>query len=134
MRLDTAIQYHCKNPEAVIVVTGGQGFQETVSEAYAMEKYLVEHGVEKNKIIKEEKAISTTENMELSKTLLDKYFGENYSIVVVTNHFHVFRGTRIAMKADFNNISHMHADLHWYNLMSCYLRESLAVLKMLVLD
>lgn len=134
MRLDTAIQYHCKNPEAVIVVTGGQGFQETVTEAYAMEKYLVEHGVEKNKIIKEEKATSTTENMELSKALLDKYFGENYSIVVVTNNFHIFRSTRIAMKAGFNNISHMHAGLQWYNLMPCYLRESLAVLKMLVLD
>ena len=46
MRLDKAIQYHSKNPEAVIVVTGGQGFQETVTEAYAMEKYLVENNID----------------------------------------------------------------------------------------
>lgn len=134
MRLDKAIQYHSKNPEAVIVVTGGQGFQETVTEAYAMEKYLIEHGVEKNTIIKEEKATSTMENMEFSKVLLDKYFGKNYAIVVITNHFHVFRGTSIAMKTGFNDVSHMHAGLQWYNLMPCYLRESLAVLKMMVLD
>ena len=134
MRLDKAIQYHSKNPDALIVVSGGQGFQETVTEAYAMEKYLVEHGVERNKIIKEEKATSTTENMEFSKVLLDQYFEDNYSIVVVTNNFHVFRGTSIAIKTGFNDVSHMHAGLQWYNLVPCYLRESLAVLKMLILD
>lgn len=134
MRLDKAIEYHCKNPEALIVVTGGQGFQETVTEACAMEKYLVEQGVEKNKIIKEENATSTAENMEYSKVLLDKYFENDYSIVVVTNNFHVFRGTRIAINTGFKDVSHMHAGLQWYNLMPCYLRESLAVLKMLVFE
>ncbi len=134
MRLDKAIQYHIKNPKAAIVVTGGQGFQETVTEAYAMEKYLIEHGVEKNKIIKEEKAASTIENMEFSKVLLDKYFERNYSVVVVTNNFHIFRGTSTAIKTGFNDVSHMHAGLQWYNLMPCYLRESLAVLKMFVFD
>ena len=134
MRLDKAIHYHNENPESVIVVTGGQGFQETVTEAYAMEKYLVEHGVENDRIIKEEKATSTTENMEFSKSLLDKRFGDNYSVVVITNNFHVFRGTNIAKKTGFKDVSHMHASLQWYNLMPCYLRESLAVLKMFVLD
>ena len=134
MRLDKAIQYHNENPESVIVVTGGQGFQETVTEAYAMEKSLIKCGIEKDKIIKEEKATSTTENMEFSKALLDKHFGDNYSIVVITNNFHMFRGTSIAKKTGFNDVSHMHAGLQWYNLMPCYLRESIAVLKMLVLD
>lgn len=134
MRLDKAIQYHSKNPEAIIVVTGGQGFQETVTEAYAMEKYLVEHGVARNKIIKEEKATSTTENIEFSKELLDKYFEDNYSIVVVTNNFHVFRATSVAIKTGFKDVSHIHAGLQWYNLMPCYLRESVAVLKMWILD
>ncbi len=133
LRLDKAILYHNKNPEAVIVVTGGQGFQESVTEAYAMEKYLVEHGIDRDKIIKEERATSTAENMEFSKFLLDKQFGHNYSVVIITNNFHVFRGTSIAKKTGFDNVSHMHADLQWYNLMPCYLRESLAVLKMLVL-
>ena len=53
MRLDKVVEYHSKNPDALIVVTGGQGFQETVTEAYAMEKYLIEKGVDKNVIFKE---------------------------------------------------------------------------------
>ncbi len=134
LRLDKAIEYHNKNPRAVIVVSGGQGFQETVTEAYAMQKYLVQHGVGKDKIIMEEKATSTMENMLFSKVLLDEYFEDNYSVVVVTNNFHIFRGVSLAKKSGFNDISHFHAGLQWYNLLPCYLRESLAVLKMFVMD
>lgn len=133
MRLDKAIEYHYKNPDALIVVTGGKGLQETVTEAYAMEKYLVQNGVDKSKIIKEENATSTFENMKYSKEILDDYFTNDYAVVVITNHFHVFRGTTIAKNAGFKNVSHMHAGLQWYNLMPCFLRESLAVIKMMIL-
>lgn len=133
MRLDKAIEYHHKNPNSLIVVTGGQGLQEIVTEAYAMEKYLIQNGIDKNKIIKEEKATSTSENMEFSKEMLDSYFDDDYSVVVVTNNFHVFRGTAIAKKSGFKNVTHMHAGLQWYNLMPCFLRESLAVIKMIIL-
>ncbi len=133
MRLDKAIEYSSKNPKALIVVTGGQGFQETVTEAYAMEKYLVENGVDKNKIIREEKATSTAENMKFSKEILDGYFADDYSIAVITNNFHIFRGAAIAKRTGFDSVSHMHAGLQWYNLLPCFLRESLAVIKMLIL-
>ena len=134
LRLDKAIEYHHKNPDAKIIVTGGQGFQETVTEAYAMEKYLLENGVDKDKIIKEEKATSTSENMKFSKEILDAEFENDYSVVIVTNNFHVFRGATIAKKTGFHKVSHIHAGLQWYNLMPCYIRESLAVMKMFVLD
>ena len=127
------IEYHNKNPEALIVVTGGKGLQETVTEAYAMEKYLIQNGVEESKIIKEEMATSTFENMKFSKEILDNYFANDYSVVVITNNFHIFRGAAIAKKAGFQNVKHMHAGLQWYNLVPCFLRESLAVVKMLVI-
>ena len=133
MRLDKAIEYHNKNPEALIVVTGGKGLQETVTEAYAMEKYLIQNGVEESEIIKEEMATSTFENMKFSKEILDNYFANDYSVVVITNNFHIFRGAAIAKKSGFQNVKHMHAGLQWYNLVPCFLRESLAVVKMLVI-
>jgi len=134
MRLDKAIEYHYKNPDALIVVTGGQGLQETVTEAYAMEKYLVQNGVDNSKILKEEKATSTFENMKYSKEILDNNFTNDYSVVVITNNFHIFRGTTIAKNTGFKNVAHMHAGLQWYNLMPCFLRESLAVIKMIILE
>ena len=132
LRLDKAIAYHTENPDALIVVTGGQGFQETVTEAYAMEKYLLQNGVDKDKIIKEEKATSTAENMKFSKEILDKQFSGDYSAVVITNNFHIFRGVAIARKAGLQKVSHLHAGLQWYNLLPCFLRESLAVIKMII--
>lgn len=134
-RLNAAIDYHKKNPNAYIVVTGGQGFQETITEAEAMERYLVRKGVDPDKIIKEEKATSTNENMEFSKNILDVYFGErDYTVVVITNNFHIYRGVQIAKTEGFRDVHHTHAGLKWYNMAPCYLRESLAVLKMWVFD
>jgi uncharacterized SAM-binding protein YcdF (DUF218 family) len=133
MRLDTAIEYHKNNPESVIVVTGGQGFQETVTEAYAMEKYLISKGIEKDKIIKEENATSTNENMRFSKQILDKKFNNGYKACIVTNNFHIYRATCIAQKEGIGEVTHIHCGLQWYNYISCYLRESLAVLKLWVI-
>lgn len=132
-RLDKAIEYSSKNPDAVIVVTGGQGFQETVSEAYAMEKYLADNGVGAERIIKEEEATSTKENMRFSKALLDARLDAGYTVAVITNNFHIFRGVSLAKSEGFTDVSHMGAELQWYNLLPCYFRECFAVLKMWVL-
>lgn len=133
-RLTAAVSYHEKNPDAYIVVTGGQGAQETVTEAYAMEKYLIKRGVDPDKIIKEEQATSTEENMRFSKAILDEKLGNDYSVVVITNHFHIYRGVAIAQKEGFLDVTHMHGGLEWYNVIPNYLRETLAVLKMWIID
>ena len=129
-RLDSAVEYHEKNPEAYIIVTGGKGLQEDVTEAYAMEKYLLSKGVSEDKIIKEEKATSTEENMAFSKEIADGIFSDDYSVCVITNDFHILRGVSMAKDAGFSIVTHKGADLQWFNLISCYLRESLAVLKL----
>ncbi len=131
-RLDKAVEYHGKNPDAMLVVTGGQGFQETVTEASAMEKYLLSCGIPEDRIIKEEKATSTNENMKFSKEILDRHFSDDYKIAVITNNFHIYRGVSIAKLEGFENVTHMHSGLTWYNLIPCYLRETLAIVKMWV--
>lgn len=133
MRLDKAIAYNRKNPAAYIVVTGGRGFQETITEASAMERYLLAQGVSGGRIIKEENATSTNENMRFSKEILDSYFDTDYKIAVITNGFHIYRSVSIAKEEGFETVSHLHAGLQWYNSIPCYLRESLAILKMWVL-
>lgn len=132
-RLDKAIEYHNKNPEAVIIVTGGMGYGETVTEAYAMEKYLISHGIRGDMILKEEKATSTAENFRFSKEILDEYFKGDYKAAIVTNNFHILRAETTAHASGLKSVSHIHAGLEWYNLVPCYLRESAALLKMLIL-
>lgn len=126
-RLDAAIEYAEKNKNALIVVSGGKGFQETVTEAAAMEKYLIEKGIDPSRIIKEEAATSTYENMTFSKEILDGIFGENsYRVTVLTNDFHVFRAVYNAELTGLET-THAHGKTTWYNTVPCYLREVLAV-------
>ena len=133
-RLDAAIAYHRQNPDALIVVSGGQGFQETVPEAVAMADYLMRHGVDPTHIIKEDQSTSTAENMRFSKVLLDERFDRPYRVVVVTNNFHIYRGVQIAASEGFEQVRHLHAGIKWYDVIPCYLRESLAVLKLWLID
>lgn len=127
-RLDRAIGYAKQNPKAVIVVSGGKGPQETITEAYAMEQYLLNKGVAKERIIKEEKATSTFENFRFSKVILDNCFEKDYDCVYVTNSYHLYRAGKIAEQAGLR-AKGLGAVTDWYYLPSAYMRESLAVMK-----
>ena len=71
-RLDAAIAYLEAHPDAIAVVSGGQGAGETVTEGSAMRKYLLEHGIAEDRVIAEERATNTTENFLFSKALIDE--------------------------------------------------------------
>lgn len=71
-RLDKAIEYSQDNPGTVLILSGGQGPDEPVSEAKAMFEYLSYNGVPKDKMVLETFSTSTVENIAYSKVLIDK--------------------------------------------------------------
>lgn len=95
-RLDQASEYFWDNPNTLLVVSGGQGRDEEISEASAMKEYLITLGIPEEKIKMEDQSGNTRENFEYSKKLLDSYFNKEYKIVYVTNDFHIFRAGMIA--------------------------------------
>lgn len=133
-RLDKAVEYADKNPEALIVVSGGQGGADSITEAAAMQAYLVEYGIKREQIIVEPKATSTAENMTYSKELLDERFKTKYNVAFVTNDFHVCRADMLAKKRGFKNATHLHAELQWYNYVPYYIRETMAMVKSVIFD
>lgn len=128
-RLDTAVEYYEQNKNAVIVVTGGRGMQENITEASAMEKYLINKGIPKEKIIKEEKATSTFENFVYSKEILDEMFENGYTAAYITNEYHIYRAGAIAKTAGFGSLTHKHSTTRWHSLVPGTLRECLGVIK-----
>lgn len=102
-RLDKALEYYNINNDAIFIVSGGQGKDEIISEAEAMYRYLVENGVEKDKILKEDKATTTLENIKFTKEILRDRNDENKKILIVTNDFHLFRAKTIANILDVEN-------------------------------
>jgi len=131
-RLDEAVNYYHRNPRALIIVCGGQGFQESIPEALAMERYLIAKGIPPAKIIKEEKSTSTYENFSFAREILNNYFPQGFSSVLITNDFHVYRATKLARYAGIS-AGHIGAYTEWYTIPVNYLREMLAVVKMWVM-
>lgn len=125
-RLDKALEYLRENPDTIVVVTGGQGPNEPVSEAQGMRDYLVDRGVAGERILMEDASTSTRENLDYSARLIDK---ESDSVVIVTNNFHVFRAMSIAKKQGYSAVQGMAASTHRGNLLNNLLREFMGVLK-----
>lgn len=127
-RLEKAAEYAEKNPDALIIVSGGQGPQEAVTEASAMEEWLIRRGIPENRIIREEQASSTYENFQLSRKILDSRLGSGYTCAYVTNRYHTYRAGAVARQAGMD-VQRLGAATDWYYLPASYLRETLALIK-----
>ena len=103
-RLEGAVELSEINKDSIILVSGGQGPGETVTEAEAMEKYLMAKGVDKKRIVREEKATNTMGNMNFSKEIMDELWRgkEEYNVTIITSNFHIFRSKLLAKRAGMN--------------------------------
>lgn len=97
-RLDAALELLEENPEALCVVSGGQGNLEDISEAEAMRRYLNAHGIADERIITEDRSTTTDENIRFTAELLSE-IGISDNITIVTNEFHQYRADIFARRA-----------------------------------
>lgn len=95
-RLDLAYAYLLENPQAVCFVSGGQGSDETHTEAFVMRQYLLDRGVEDGRIVMEEQARSTRENLMFSCELARARGMEPERVLIITSEFHLCRAKYIA--------------------------------------
>lgn len=125
-RTRRALEYLEKNPKTRAVLSGGQGEGETVSEAEAMCRYLEDHGIDRERLILEDRSTNTKENLDFSLSLIGDL---NASIGIVTNHFHVFRGVAIGKKCGCKNIYPIPSRYRSWRLVIYIPREILAIIK-----
>ncbi|MCI6031625.1 MAG: YdcF family protein [Fusobacterium varium] len=100
-RLDKAVEYYKENPNTIFIVSGGQGKDELISEAEAMEIYLSKRDIPIKNIIKEDKSTSTYENLKFSDEII-KQKGITGDIAVMSNSFHMYRVKMISEKLNFS--------------------------------
>ncbi len=115
-RLDAACDYLEDNPGTICIVSGAQGYNETVAEGEGGKDYLVSRGISEDRIIAETNARDTGENARFSLELILEESGtasdtaeggSPLRIGIVTNNFHLFRGLYLAEKeaAEFTALS-----------------------------
>ncbi|MFD2208292.1 YdcF family protein [Virgibacillus halophilus] len=125
-RAAAALRYLQENPASKAIASGGMGKGEDVTEAQAIASYLVNHGIDEERILLEKESTSTSENLLFSKQL--------YPIkeaVIVSNDFHLFRATseadKIGIKA-YPLAAKTPTAVKW----KLYIREYAAILKMTI--
>lgn len=92
-RLDAAVQYLQENNSTICIVTGGKGAAEPFPEGQGMKDYLVKAGIPEDRIIVEDRALNTVQNIQYSMALMSS---PNAPTAIVTNNFHVTRGLALA--------------------------------------
>lgn len=125
-RLDAAIDYLNANPDTICIVSGGQGANEPFPEAKGMADYLMEHGIDAERILLEDKSTSTVENIKYSKALIKQSYD---SVGIVTNNFHVYRAVQIAKVQGLEGVCGIAADSNLLYLPNNMLRECCGILK-----
>ncbi len=136
-RIEAAREYLADRPDIPVVLSGGQGAGESISEAEAMRRALCTGDPAwDSRFLLEERSTDTAENFRFSKELLEAngVDTETAVVAVVTNDFHCFRAAMIARHMGLQTID-VPAELPWWWLsVNYYLRESVGVVKTALLD
>lgn len=82
----------------ILIVSGGQGADEKVSEAAAMSRYLVEQKFPADCLVREDRSTDTEENLANSAELMQRWGAEG-EVAVATSNYHAFRSAVIMRKA-----------------------------------
>lgn len=128
-RLDAAYEYLIRNKDTLVICTGGQGSGEDITEALAMKRYLVDKGIDENRIIMEDKSTSTYENLKFAMEIIGD---KEARIAIVTNNFHVYRAVHLGKYVGFTDVQGIAGKSDNRLLLNYMVREGLALFKELV--
>lgn len=96
-RLDAAYEYLQQHPDAVAIVSGGQGAGEDITEAQCMFDYLTAAGISAQRVWMEENASTTLENLRFSMDLIEERTGTRPgTVAIVSSEYHLHRAGMFA--------------------------------------
>ncbi len=130
VRLEAALAYIADKPDIPIVVTGSQGPGEDISEARCMADWLIAHGVEESRILLEDQADNTKENIAFSRALLHENGYDTLSnYAVVSSDYHLCRAAVFWELPYMVGVAARMPDQYQYSLLTVnyYIREAFAL-------
>lgn len=100
-RIYAARDYMNAHPDVIAVLSGGQGADEPFSEAESMRYQLTKLGIDESRLLVEDRATSTWENMHFSLDLIEEETGTRPTkIGVLSSEYHLYRASLFAEACD----------------------------------
>lgn len=149
-RLKKAASYAKTHPQCMLVVSGGQGPGEDITEAQAMYLYLQKLGIPRDRILLEDQSVNTQENLIFSRNVILSYEAQkkeaeeqadtvsetmqekNLVIAVCSNNFHMYRAIALANAAGQWKVEGLAAMTDPFMWLSFTVREGAALFKELL--
>jgi uncharacterized SAM-binding protein YcdF (DUF218 family) len=126
-RLERARQlFYQSGQRAILIVSGGKGDDEDISEAEAMENYLLARGMAKKQIYLEKCSRNTLENLKFAQQIIKQKLPGAYG-AIVTSNYHVLRAVDLArsLKISADGFA---SPTRFYYLPAAFIREYIAVI------
>ena len=95
-RLDAALRFMELNESSPVIVCGGQGPDEGISEAQAMYDYLAAHGADMTRVCMEDRSTTTRENLINAKAIASSLGLGDGTACIISSEFHLCRAQFIA--------------------------------------
>ena len=125
-RIDKALETAQQNPDLTLILSGGQGRGEEISEAQCMWNELTKAGVDENRLILEDKSTSTRENLVFS----DRLCGcAKKTCGILSNDFHLYRALKLARKLGYEDVYGIAGESEVLMKPHYIVREAAALLK-----
>ena len=128
-RLDKTLEFMQEHPDRTVIVSGGQGPDEADTEASVMARYLIEHGADASRIIEEDKASNTRENLLFSAKRAEAAGLDTSRVLIVTSDFHMCRAKYIARTLSMEPYGQASDTWPWILKVNYTLREVFAFAK-----
>lgn len=121
-RIQAAYDAMQQYPDIPVVVSGGQGDNEEISEADCMAETLIALGIAPERILRENQSRSTSENLRFSKKILDEN-GIRGQLLLVTDAYHQMRAQMLAETEQLPDCAPVTPYTSWYLLPTFWVRE-----------
>ena len=128
-RMEGAMDYLERYPESVAIVSGGMGPGETVTEGQAMYDWMCAHGVDPARLIIEDKATSTEENLKNSFALIRARGDEPQGkVAIASSAYHLYRAKLFAQKLGVTDAAGVAAPWgYFFVMLNYFIREAFGV-------
>lgn len=131
-RINKAIQFYHAQLEKTshpikILLSGGQGSDEKISEAEAMKDYAIDQGIPEEDLLIENQSKTTLQNMHFSKEVMEARQPQPFKAIFTSNNYHIFRAGMYAKAAQLK-ADGLGARTAGYFLPNAFLREFIAII------
>ena len=124
------MDYLNKFKDSKVIVSGGKGIDEEVSEGYVMKKYLMKNGIDENRIFIEDSSTNTFENLNNTRKILVNID----EILIITSKYHLLRSKILANRVGFKKVYLIGSEVSKISRNRNLMREVFAIIKSIFLD